>query len=265
MSEVKEAIELLKWQNEMGADENIEEKPIARKPTAAKKQVTKPTSTSPLKTNTNNLKGPIELEKKAREIADKCNNLKDLEEAVRNFDGVSIKKTATNTVFSDGNPDANLMLIGEAPGANEDIQGIPFCGVSGKLMDILLNWAGFHREKNVYISNTIFWRPPGNRTPTPEEIAICRPFVEKHIALVNPTALGLIGGTAALSILDLNIGVSKLRKTSHIYKNKYLDKEIPAFVFFHPSYLLRQPSQKKSFWFDLLKMREFINNNMLSG
>ncbi len=125
----------------------------------------------------------------SRQLADNAKTLAELEAAVRAFDGCAIKKTASKTVFCDGNPKAKVMIIGEAPGAQEDIQGIPFCGPSGKLLDAMLAAIGLDRT-SVYISNTVFWRPPGNRQPTPEETATCLPFVEKHIALVRPKPAG---------------------------------------------------------------------------
>jgi DNA polymerase len=181
---------------------------------------------------------------------------------VLNFDGCQLKKTATKTVFSDGNQQADIMFIGEAPGANEDIQGIPFCGDSGKLLDNMLLSIGLNRT-NIYISNSIFWRPPGNRRPTPDEIAICLPFVEKHIALVNPKLLILVGSTAVSAVMNINDPMSKMRNRFFSYNNNYLSKPIDIAAIFHPSYLLRQPSQKKLAWQDLLLIKHFINSNGL--
>ncbi|GKS78713.1 hypothetical protein wHma_07200 [Wolbachia pipientis] len=124
----------------------------------------------------------------------------ELRSAVESFEGCEIKKTATNTVFSDGNPNAKIMLVGEAPGANEDLQGIPFCGASGMLLDKMLNAINLDRTK-VYISNTVFWRPPGNRKPTDLELDMCRPFVEKHVALVSPQILILVGESHVIAFL----------------------------------------------------------------
>jgi DNA polymerase len=197
---------------------------------------------------------------KAKKLASEAKSLEELSGAVENFEGLAIKKTATKCVFSDGNPKSNLMLIGEAPGENEDEQGIPFCGVSGRLLDNMLNFAGFTRAKNFYITNTVFWRPPGNRKPTPEEIAMCKPFVEKHIALINPKAIILIGATATFSVLNSKESISLLKKTVHNYHSEVLGKDIPCFAIYHPSYLLRQPSQKKISWLDILKIKKFLEN-----
>jgi uracil-DNA glycosylase family 4 len=195
----------------------------------------------------------------ATKLADAAKTIEELEEMVRNFNGCSLKKTANKTVFCDGNNQAKVMLIGEAPGANEDIEGIPFCGDSGKLLDSMLKFIGLTR-KNFYITNSIFWRPPGNRKPTPEEIKICRPFVEKHIALVNPDLIILVGATAVASVLDQNTPMAKMRQQFHKYTNKYTQKEINTTAIFHPSFLLRQPSQKKQMWEDLLVIQEFLGS-----
>lgn len=202
---------------------------------------------------------PSKAAAEAKILAEAANTLEELREAVMQFDGCLLKRTAKKTVFSDGNPLANVMLIGEAPGENEDEQGIPFCGKSGQLLDNSLKTIGLERIENLYISNTIFWRPPGNRTPSPEEVAICAPFVKKHIALKNPDLLLLAGGVAG-SVLGNTDSVSKMRRKFHSYTNEYLTKEIPAVVIYHPSYLLRQPGQKAAAWQDLLMIQEFLQS-----
>ena len=197
----------------------------------------------------------------AKDLSNKSKNLEELRNKVEEFEGISIKKLAKNTVFAEGNPNSEVMLIGEAPGANEDEKGVPFCGVSGKLLDKIMFYAGYERKNNFYITNTMFWRPPGNRKPLPEELEICRPFVEKHIALINPKVIVLVGGTATFSILGTKDSVTRLRGGKHKYYNHYLDREIDCFAIFHPSYLLRQPSQKKNAWFDILKIKKYIENS----
>jgi len=197
----------------------------------------------------------------SRQIANNCPTLQALKAAVQNFDGCLLKKTASNTVFSDGNPSAKVMLIGEAPGANEDLQGIPFCGESGKLLDKVLKSIGLVRESSIYITNSIFWRPPGNRKPTDEEIKCCLPFVEKHIAFIKPKLI-ILAGSVALQTLFGNTGsISKQRQRILSYKNEYLDAPIAATAIFHPSYLLRQPSQKKLAWYDMLFIKNFLMNH----
>lgn len=187
----------------------------------------------------------------ARSIADSCANLEQLKKAVFDCELCPLKFSATNTVFADGNPNAKVMLIGEAPGANEDAMGIPFCGESGKLLDNVIKSIGLDRT-NSYITNSLFWRPPANRRPTEQELAICLPFVEKHIALISPQLIILVGSTASLTLFGDLGPVSKQRQQVFKYKNRYLDHEIDSVVIFHPSYLMRQPSQKKLAWFDML-------------
>jgi len=194
----------------------------------------------------------------SRSLADSAKNLDELKRYVLDFDGCDLKKIANNTVFGDGNKDAVIMAIGEAPGAEEDAMGIPFCGRSGKLLDKMLNSVGISRLNNAYITNTVFWRPPANRQPSNEEVEICRPFVEKHIALINPKLIILVGNIAATSLLGKNLGVTKIRQEYYTYSNKYLTKPIPTTAIFHPAYLLRQPMQKKTSWYDLLKIKEFL-------
>ena len=197
----------------------------------------------------------------ARALADAATDLPALEQAVRNFTGCALKKTATTTVFAQGVAASRLMFIGEAPGAEEDRSGVPFCGPSGKLLDLMLSFIGLNRAENFYITNTLFWRPPGNRQPTPEELDICKPFVEKHIALVNPRALVLVGGTATKSVLGDARGITRIRGQVFSYTNQYLEKPIPVHVIYHPSYLLRQPLAKKQCWADLLALKAPIAAN----
>ncbi|UWI82992.1 uracil-DNA glycosylase [Wolbachia endosymbiont of Howardula sp.] len=194
----------------------------------------------------------------ARRLANVCNSLDDLKRSISSFEGCHIKTTATNTVFSDGNPHAKIMLIGEAPGINEDIQGIPFCGASGVLLDKMLHAINLDRSQ-VYISNTIFWRPPGNRKPTNLELDICKPFVEKHIAIVAPNILILVGGIACYNLLNITKTISVLRGRFYQYNNQYLSHAITTSVIFHPAYLLRQPTQKRVTWEDLKKIKEYID------
>ncbi|XGA08300.1 MAG: uracil-DNA glycosylase [Wolbachia endosymbiont of Xenopsylla cheopis] len=197
----------------------------------------------------------------AKKIADRCTSVEELKKAIESFNGCEVKAMATNTVFADGNSQAKIMLIGEAPGMNEDLRGIPFCGASGDLLDKMLAAIELDRTK-VYISNTMFWRPPGNRRPMDLELEMCRPFVEKHIALVLPKILVLVGGTATYSLLDQTKSISRLRGQFHTYTNQYLDMEITTAVIFHPAYLLRQPMQKRLAWQDLKQIKEYINNNI---
>ena len=201
----------------------------------------------------------------ARTLADNANSISELKKIITKFEGCGLKKLATNTVFSDGNIQAPFMFIGEAPGATEDKMGIPFCGDSGKLLDNMLESIGVSRMHNAYITNTVFWRPPANRPPTQSEIDICRPFVEKHIALIKPKIIILVGSTAATSLLGKHAGISKIRQEYSLYSNKYTTNAIPITAIFHPAYLLRQPLQKKTTWYDLLRIKSYVEeNNILS-
>ncbi|WP_347939144.1 uracil-DNA glycosylase family protein [Rickettsia oklahomensis] len=213
-----------------------------------------------LEVNTGKMHTSISL---ARSLADKANNIEELRESLLNFNGCELKKFATNTVFGDGNQKAQIMLIGEAPGSTEDLKGIPFCGESGNLLDNMLYSIGISRKNNAYITNTVFWRPPANRQPTLEEVDICKPFVEKHIALVNPKLIILVGSTAATSLLGTNLGITKIRQEYYFYTNQYLSSPIQTTAIFHPAYLLRQPMQKRNSWYDLLKIKEYLVNNKL--
>lgn len=204
---------------------------------------------------------------KAEKLAAAADSLDALRQAIADFDGLAIKKTATNMVFSDGNPEARVMLIGEAPGADEDRQGKPFVGKSGELLDKILSFINLDRKgqdpaQAIYISNILNWRPPGNRTPTPSEIEISHPFIEKHIALVKPEILILCGGIAAKTLLNKSEGITKLRGEWSEFKPQILNSEefppIKALATFHPSYLLRNPAQKKSVWKDMLAIQAEI-------
>lgn len=194
----------------------------------------------------------------AKQLAINCKTIAELKKVLLDFEGCQLKKTANQLVFSAGNEQAKIMLIGEAPGANEDLAGIPFCGESGKLLDLMIKAIGLDRS-NVYITNSIFWRPPGNRRPTPEEISICLPFVERHIALVKPKLIILVGSTAVNSVLNIKEAMSKIRGKFIKYLNDDYNLSIDTTAIYHPSYLLRQPSQKRLAWRDLLLIKKLIN------
>ncbi len=182
-------------------------------------------------------------------------SLEALREALEAFDGCDLKETARQTVFADGNPEARLMVIGEAPGADEDRLGKPFVGLSGQLLDKMFASIGLDRN-TLYISNIVPWRPPGNRQPTATEVALCLPFIEKHIQLVNPDFLVVVGGTAAKSLLKTKEGISRLRGRWISYENPHLPHAIPLLATFHPAYLLRSPTQKREAWRDLLTLKK---------
>ena len=178
--------------------------------------------------------------------------LDELKKAVLDID-CNLKKTARNTVFSDGNPDSKIMVIGEAPGQEEDEQGKPFVGQSGQLLNNMLRAVGLNRE-DVYISNIVFWRPPGNRTPSADEISLCMPYVEQHIMLINPEVLLLLGGVAVKSILKTNDSISSLRGKRNLYN------KIETIATFHPAYLLRSPGQKQLAFRDFITLKLMLNS-----
>lgn len=189
----------------------------------------------------------------AKSIAAQAMSLEALKEAMASFDGCNLKRTAKSLVFADGNPEAKIMLIGEAPGRDEDIQGLPFVGRAGQLLDKQLAAIGLDRT-TVYITNVIPWRPPGNRTPTPQETEICRPFIERHIELINPDVILMLGGSCAKTLLKTSDGIMKLRgKWSEIKTENTSVKAIPTL---HPEYLLRQPAHKRLAWQDLLCLKK---------
>lgn len=197
----------------------------------------------------------------ARALAEAAQTVGELAAAVAAFDGCALKRTATNTVFADGNPAAPLMVIGEAPGADEDRIGRPFVGRSGQLLDRMLAAIGSFRAENAYITNILFWRPPGNRKPTPDETAACLPFVWRHIALIRPRTILLCGGTAAAALLDRSEGITKLRGRWFELDVPGLARPVPTMPTYHPSFLLRAPARKNETWRDLLEIQSKINRS----
>jgi len=184
----------------------------------------------------------------AREAARTAPTLDALRALLENFDGCALKHTATRLVFADGNPRARIMFVGEAPGRDEDIEGLPFVGRSGKLLDRMIAAIGLDRSK-AYIANVIPWRPPGNRTPTPQETQICLPFIQRQIELVNPDVLVTLGNPSTQTLLSTREGIMKTRGKWFDYDTG--TRTIRAIATFHPAYLLRSPSYKRMSWLDL--------------
>jgi len=200
--------------------------------------------------------------KDAVALAAKAETLDDLRAALEGFDGCALKTTASSLCFFDGNPKARVLLVGEAPGAEEDRQGLPFVGPSGKLLDAMLASIGLDRngegDSAVLISNTVFWRPPGNRTPTPSEAAICLPFVERLIEIVGPRVVVCVGGPSAKTLLAQTQGITRLRGKWFDYATPKMAGPIPAMALYHPAYLLRSPAMKRDAWRDLLMLKQKI-------
>jgi DNA polymerase len=258
---------LLRWYVDQGIDEAIGEDAIDRFAAPAP-QVTPlpvqqrapaaPTPIRPAPPAAAPLRGPVPIEspqlvEDARALAQRCNSVEELEAAVRAFEGCALKRTAKNTVFADGVAGSPVMVVGEAPGADEDRLGKPFVGVSGQLMDRMFEAIGMSRDRDLYITNILFWRPPGNRTPTLAEQAICMAFTRRHIELARPKVLVLAGGTAAKSVLDTTEGIMRLRGK---WTTLSLDdgSAVPTLPTFHPAYLLRTPASKRQSWLDLLSL-----------
>jgi DNA polymerase len=187
--------------------------------------------------------------------ADKVDDLKRLKKLINEIKDCSLKKNATNMVFSDGNPKSKIMLIGEAPGANEDEEGLPFVGRAGILLDKMLASINLDRKK-VYISNIINYRPPDNRKPTDEEIKRYLPFITKHIEIINPKILVLLGSTAMNALIGNEVVISKMR--GKWIERKFGNCKTSVIITFHPAFLMRQPAQKKMAWIDLKMIRDKI-------
>jgi uracil-DNA glycosylase family 4 len=192
----------------------------------------------------------------AREAARTAASLEELRAIVERFEGCALRNTATRLVFADGNPRSRVMFVGEAPGRDEDIDGLPFVGRSGKLLDLMMAAIGLDRT-SAYIANIIPWRPPGNRTPTPQESAICLPFILRQIELANPDVLVCLGGPSAATLLNIRDGILKAR--GRWFTHQTGTRDIRAIATLHPAYLLRQPLQKRLAWRDFLAIKKALS------
>ena len=250
---------LLRWYVEMGADEAIGWEAQDR---LAPKRPPPPVRVAPAIVAPAEPPAPVAapMPAMAPEAA-AATTLAELEAAVRAFEGCGLKRTATNTVFADGVAGAPLMIVGEAPGGDEDRIGKPFVGRSGQLLDRMLATVGFSRKTNAYITNVLFWRPPGNRKPTGDEIAACLPFVWRHIALARPRVVLLSGGTAMAAMLDRTEGITRLRGRWFELAVPGLDHPVPTLATYHPSFLLRTPARKSEAWRDLLSLESHFRES----
>jgi uracil-DNA glycosylase len=221
--------------------------PAALPPNLETKERAAPPPAAPL--------APDEAALSAREAVKSANTLDELRAILERFEGCALKATATQLVFADGNPKARVMFVGEAPGRDEDIEGLPFVGRSGKLLDRMLAAIGLDRTK-VYIANIVPWRPPGNRTPTPQESQICLPFIRRQIELVDPDILVCLGGPSAQALLGIKEGITKTRGRWFTYDTG--KREIRAMPTFHPAFLLRSPLQKRFAWRDFLAIKKAL-------
>jgi len=267
----------LKWLVEAGADEAIGEvprnafeetaaksKPAEAPPAPEKPSVAAPTDNAAVSPSPSRSTVPLDLEAptaaqaNALQLADAATTLEELAAAMADFEGCALKYTASNLVFGDGNPQADVMFVGEAPGAEEDREGKPFVGVSGQLLDRMMAAIDLDRT-SAYITNILPWRPPGNRKPSPAEVMSCLPFIDRHITLVNPKLLVFVGGTSASTLLDTTQGITRIRGRWASYAVN--GNDVPAMPIFHPAYLLRQPGLKRETWRDLQSIRQRLNDD----
>ncbi|WNK00603.1 uracil-DNA glycosylase [Thalassospiraceae bacterium LMO-JJ14] len=278
MEQTQDISAVLQWHIDAGCDECVADEPVDRFAVSAvapaPEQGPAPTASASAASRTPAQNAPAisrgakidprEVDnnrqvKSAMELAAAAQNIDDLREALTGFDGCPLKKTATNLVLSDGPADARLMFVGEAPGADEDRQGVPFVGPSGKLLNAILESAGLKRE-DVLISNTVFWRPPGNRTPTTQESAVCHPFIERLVEIVDPAVLVCVGAPAAHTMLGQTQGISRLRGKWFSFQTPKLSHPINATAMFHPAYLLRTPIKKRDAWADIRMIRKKLDD-----
>ncbi|MGH6736427.1 MAG: uracil-DNA glycosylase [Methyloceanibacter sp.] len=247
---------LIAWYEAMGADEAIGDEPVDRF-APSKMRVQSPAT--PAITRANPAKSPATRADSTAVPAsiEAAASLAELEALLAQFEGCALKRTAKSLCFARGSESARIMLIGEAPGRDEDLQGKPFVGRAGQLLDRMLAAIGLN-EEHVYITNTIYWRPPGNRTPTAQEIEACAPFLARQIELLAPEVMVLLGGAAAKSILGTSEGIMRLRGKWKIYQGG--GRDIPALATLHPAYLLRNPEHKRLAWRDLLMLKERLED-----
>jgi DNA polymerase len=259
---------LLDFHVEAGVDLALDETPHNRfaepaaapaqaKAQEAKRQPSQPASPLPRALPKMAAAAPEDVATMARELARDAQSLEELEALLGEFDGCALKFSAKNLAFADGNPQGRVMLVGEAPGADEDRIGKPFMGRSGQLLDRMLAAIGLDRT-TVYVANIVPWRPPGNRTPTPQEVAICKPFIARQIELAGPEVLLCLGGPAAQNLLGIKDGILRARGRWFTYKTED-GREIRTLPTLHPAYLLRQPLQKRLGWRDFTALRRTLD------
>jgi DNA polymerase len=261
----KPARDLLAFYAEAGVDALVGEEPVDRFAVAAEPPAARAAATPAAMPSDLEIKGravpaappqaPDEAAMAARAAAKDAKTLDELRAILEKFDGCVLKATATRLVFADGTPGARVMFVGEAPGRDEDIEGLPFVGRSGKLLDRMLAAIDLDRT-SVYIANIVPWRPPGNRTPTPQESAICLPFILRQIELADPDILVCLGGPSAQTLLGIKEGITKTRGRWFTFNTG--KREIRAMPTFHPAFLLRSPLQKRFAWRDFLSIKKAL-------
>lgn len=260
----EELVALLDWYRAVGVDAVVAETPIGRPEAAGEAEP--PAAGGPhgapqpgvgaLATPTFVAAPPDQTERLAQTVAAACGTLEELRVALEAFDGCNLRFTATNLVFADGTPGTRVMFVGEAPGRDEDLKGLPFVGRAGQLLDQMLKAIGLDRT-TVYIANVVPWRPPGNRTPTPQETAACRPFIARQIELADPDFLVCLGNAAMRELLGTADGILKSRGRWRPYHTGR--RTIQAMAMLHPAYLLRQPLHKRLAWRDLQSLKAALD------
>jgi len=251
---------LLAWYEAMGVDEAIGEEPVNHLAAGEEDTPVAPAIPSRQRAATEIVRPAPSRPASApadRAVTGAAATLAELETLVARFEGCSLKRTAKSLCFARGSAEAKVMMIGEAPGRDEDLQGKPFVGRAGQLLDRMLAAIGLG-EAEVYITNTVYWRPPGNRTPTPEEVEACAPFLARQIELLSPRVLVLLGGAAVKTILGTSEGIMRLRGKWLTYACRI--GEVPALAMLHPAYLLRNPAAKRYAWRDLLMLKAAIDS-----
>jgi len=254
---------VLQWYIDNGVDEAMSDKPIDR--LSSKSEIffnpIQPKSDKEEKfvNPVVQVSGTPESKIEAIKLATNAASLEELKLAIMGFEGLSLKKTATNMVFADGPSQSHIMVIGDAPEAEDDRAGIPFSGEIGALANKMFAAIGLYRQetdpaKSIYLTNVLNWRPPGNRSPTIAEIELSIPFIRRHIELIKPKVIYLMGGVASKAVLQSDLAIGKLRGKTHFVK--WDDFECPAMVSFHPSFLIRSPLKKKEAWEDLLLLKQ---------
>ena len=265
-----DALAALRLQIEWGADEALGEAPVDRFASAAPPFPTAPRPIPPRPAPLRPAPAPPPPAAapapalRARQLAEAARTRAELQAALAAFDGCPLSVTATKLVFADGNPDAGLMLVGEGPGAEEDRAGKPFVGPSGQLLDRMLASIGLDRTQYL-ITNVIPWRPPGNRNPTDAEVLTCLPFLQRHIALVRPRRLVLLGGLATRALTGSETGIRRMRGRWIDVAVPGLPAPVPAMPMLHPAYLLRTPGAKRETWSDLVQLRRALDSDMTNS
>ena len=250
-----ELLAALDWYRAAGVDVAVGETPVNRFATSASVQRIRPAALTPQAEAPAAAPTPNADPEATRELAAKARTMDELRAIMDGYDGCGLKLRATQLCFADGNPEAEIMLVGEAPGSEEDLQGKPFVGRAGQLLDRMLAAIGLDRTK-VFIVNTVPWRPPGNREPSPEEMALCQPFLIRQIELVAPKLLVTLGNVPTKALFSTSVGITRMRGQ---WKELTLGgHKVRAMAMLHPAYLLRQPATKQLAWRDMLSLKQAI-------